>query len=489
LRSAEPELLAAVAFVASLGAARVALLRFDAAALTEALLEGRRVLELLPDSERAWAAQLLEVQEAWRDLCAGKRLSGEVLDGLRLRSAAAGLRVCVIEVTLVRGLAALVVGDTQGALLHVERAVRMAQAEEMPLVEDWALLWLSRVHRAAGRIHRAVGISSSLRRQCPTAWQAWVEWEWLLAGAPSTEAPRSEAPRSGVASASAASSVAFCADAGFEAACPEVEQLAGLLENPASAAAFRELLDRLAPFLLQRQDVQGMALAAGHELSGACAEPWLESHVTAFRRGERAELPLGLLSASLAGRPTAEALAYVVVEPGSAPYRIPTFALSCPPPPRSVASHVRREQPRLESSAAALVAAGEDGIVEREFFASVYGFAYKKKVHGGSLRVLVHRLREHLAPFGQVVRADGRIRFVPETLTILPDPRCSVGRADRLLSLLACRGAATAQETARALGVPLRSVQNLLQTLVDDGACVPRRSGRTVHYRLENAGA
>ena len=69
---------------------------------------------------------------------------------------------------------------------------------------------------------------------------------------------------------------------------------------------------------------------------------------------------------------------------------------------------------------------------------------------------------------------------------ILADPRTAAPVGDRVLRLLASRPGVTAKDAAKALEVPLRTVQAELQQLVSDGACNAERQGRKVQYWVED---
>lgn len=135
---------------------------------------------------------------------------------------------------------------------------------------------------------------------------------------------------------------------------------------------------------------------------------------------------------------------------------------------------------------AALALAGPAGLSREDFFARVYGFAFVPRRHQAVLDMLVHRMRARLGPRGALERRpDGGAMVLEVSAPLaIPDPRCALGAAERVLWTLARLGAASAQEAAAALRMPLRAVQNVLRELVEEGACSQIRSGRQLHYRV-----
>ena len=73
-----------------------------------------------------------------------------------------------------------------------------------------------------------------------------------------------------------------------------------------------------------------------------------------------------------------------------------------------------------------------------------------------------------------------------EEAIVVPDMRCVLPTADRVLRALATSGATSASAAADSLRMPLRTVQAVLQQLVAEGACTIERDGRRVAYRIED---
>ena len=69
---------------------------------------------------------------------------------------------------------------------------------------------------------------------------------------------------------------------------------------------------------------------------------------------------------------------------------------------------------------------------------------------------------------------------------MVPDMRCILPTADRVLRALALLGSTSASVAAEQLQMPLRTVQAVLQQLVSEGACTTERDGRHVVYKIED---
>jgi len=123
---------------------------------------------------------------------------------------------------------------------------------------------------------------------------------------------------------------------------------------------------------------------------------------------------------------------------------------------------------------------------EDALFRRVYGFAYDEGLHRGVRDVLYHRVRQRLGEVAALVRADGRIRVAHDVSILAPDPRCSPPRDHILLWLLARHGHTSAKDAAKLLGIPVRTAQDGLRRLADDGVCRAEKVGRRLEYHLED---
>jgi len=153
-------------------------------------------------------------------------------------------------------------------------------------------------------------------------------------------------------------------------------------------------------------------------------------------------------------------LAYVVVAPLASGRRVLLPGLGLV----AGARHLDREESantgttRTDTGLAVLALAGAGGMAVDAFFPRVYGFPYDRSAHQGVLDVLVHRMRQRLGEAGGIVR-DRASRHIALALTaplVIPDARCQLPFAERVLRALALASHATAQEVADAATLPLR---------------------------------
>jgi hypothetical protein len=178
--------------------------------------------------------------------------------------------------------------------------------------------------------------------------------------------------------------------------------------------------------------------------------------------------------------------------------------LALAPPARLLARDSAKSGGRTETGIAALALAGPSGMTRDAFFRSVYGFPFVAYRHRAVLDVLCHRMRGLLGDAGEIRREGGDaatassgavsspppagpwITMVLREAIIVPDMRCVLPAADRVLRALSMLGATSATAAADSLRMPLRTVQAVLQQLVSEGACMLERDGRRVAYRIED---
>ena len=113
---------------------------------------------------------------------------------------------------------------------------------------------------------------------------------------------------------------------------------------------------------------------------------------------------------------------------------------------------------------------------------AVYGFGYEPAAHDGLLRVLVHRCRE-LAP---IHAEGGRLEMSIDRPIAIADPRCSLPIEASVLSILGRRASVGTREIAAELRLPVRTIQEALQRLGEEGAIVEQRDGRHIEYAVED---
>jgi DNA-binding transcriptional ArsR family regulator len=392
----------------------------------------------------------------------------------------------VIESTVVRGLAALSSGHLDEAIELGRRASRMAQAESLSHHEYLAHLTLARVRRYSGRPHLALHILAALARVAPLTWSGWIGWETLLAGG--------AVPDRGA----------------FDGPAARAQQSLGRLLD-AARGADRTAFDRAAADA--RQDARiWPPLAEEIDALVAALDPVgreVPASMRAWSAGETAAIPFGLHGVGLqrnAEPQTDAATAYVVARPGETGRRMLLPGLGLAPAARLLARDSTRPGARTETGIAALALAGAAGDSRDGFFRSVYGFPFVPYRHRAVLDTLCHRMRTMLGSAGEIRRddSDGGPAADPDTdqagpvtstptialglreAIVVPDMRCTLPTADRVLRALALRGSTSASAAAERLRMPLRTVQAVLQQLVSEGACTTERDGRRVVYKIED---
>jgi hypothetical protein len=140
---------------------------------------------------------------------------------------------------------------------------------------------------------------------------------------------------------------------------------------------------------------------------------------------------------------------------------------------------------RIDSIIACLALHG-GRMVEQELFERVYGFAFRPRIHAGSFRVNLHRVRSRLEGQATVRNSEQGVELEVNAPFAIFDPRTGGTADDLLLHAIAVEGRLTAKAAARATGLPLRTVQRNLRGLVDAGLCQRERRGNEVLYLVED---
>ncbi len=391
-------------------------------------------------------------------------------------------------------LASLGAGAREEATESARRAVRMARAEGILFCEYLSGLVLARARRLCGLPHLSARILAALGRVVPAPIRAWIDWELSLhdpsaddpsADDPSADDPSADDPSADDPSAddpSASGPGAASVGPSRISARPMIEAAArgdlGALERAAEEALspVRDL-----DFLAREHAIVRAAIDAREPTSGdATTDLWLA--------GETSDTPPGLsgLCCPEIGDDGSEiAGAFVIVGPGRTPRRVLRAGLGAFE--GSATAPVERAQLRTLTAIAILAYAGPAGLRDEELFERVYGFALGGARHAGTLRQLVHRMRDRLGDDATVERRDGGYVLIPHRAFAVPDPRCSPALDELILQFLGRRGGhATTHDVADALGVALRTVQVTMKQLVEDGACLAIRQGRSFDYALED---
>jgi len=452
---------ALVRFCAELAGARLSWLDLRFCDFGAHLAAAERLAPDVGSAARTRVQTLLAVACAWRSIFDGVPVAQAYLSEVGAAARSAGLRGAVVDVAMLRSWRASVAGDAAAALEAARVCCRMAAAEGLPLPLQLAELTLARARRRMGRPHQALWVLSGLRGRDNAPWLALASWEALLAGGGRLFDP---APDS---AAEALASLLDRVRSGDASQADDTSSL--LLERVAGAAPLVEEAALLTAALLP-----------------SCPEDAPEA-VRAFEAGEVHELPCGLLAAALHPPAPRETLAYVIASPGRAGVRKLALAVPEAEAARAHAGDGKKPHERLDRALCTLALAGPAGLPEPTFFRSVYGFEFNKRLHGGSLNVLLFRLREELGAAAHLSREPGWVALLPTEPLIVPDPSCRLTTAEQVLQLLSTRGASTAAEAAEASGLPLRTVQGSLQELVAEGICSAAREGRSVKYRVEDS--
>ncbi|AKF03032.1 helix-turn-helix transcriptional regulator [Sandaracinus amylolyticus] len=433
---------------------RLALARWDDAALARAarLAEGTR---------GGIETRLAALWVAWLrgEPCREEDAAAIEADAGRARAAD-----LVIDGASTRALALLEHDRIEEAIGVARRASRMASTEGLRGPRALAGLILARVRAVAGQSVHATRILESLGGWLPPAWSGWLACERLLASGIETAriATDDDCPATRAASALAATlDAALRGDrAAFDA----------------SAAHLRATTSALGPIARRARAAIGL-------LDPALDADTLDEEIAEFVRGEGARLPLGLGGLGASGAHD-DATAWILRTPARAGRRVARAGLALAG--ASAIAATQRRTGREDVALAMLALAGDEGVELERLHRRVYRTPYEPETHDATLRVLAHRIGARLGSVGRVHASAGRVALVVGEAIVVPDPRCALSIEDRVLHALARRGRSTARDVASELEVPLRSVQQAIRELVEDGACREEPQGRTVEYVVED---
>ena len=396
-----------------------------------------------------------------------------------------------IESTVIRALLALSAGALGEATELARLASRSAQAEVLPQHEYLANIVLARVRRYSERPHLALHILAALDRVTPRTWSGWIAWETLLAGG-MVPAPAGDQTHAAVPSMLAARCLSGLLEAARAGNRDAFVSLAAKVEESSSVWPHlgREATALLAVLDPQRTDVP--------------------ESIATWQRGQTATIPYGLHGVGIPQDSDLEAetaTAYVLARPGERGRRFLSLGLALVHDARVLTRDSPSSGARTETGLAALALAGEGGDSRDGFFRSVYGFPFVSHRHQAVLDMLCHRMRTLLGSSGEIHRrggdsgpgaeseAHGGAAAAPDgpslslslqVAVVVPDMRCALPTADRVLRALATMGASSATAAADSLRMPLRTVQAVLQQLVAERACTLERDGRHVSYRIDD---
>jgi hypothetical protein len=452
--------------VALANGARAAVLDFDGDTLAELAPVSLELARGLPDA-LLFSAELIS---AWASLARGAAAEARDRANEVLRSASrAEVAAAVVEAQAIRALAATALSEPESALDLARRASLVARTEGLPQLEFFAHFGLARARRYARQPHLSLRILEALSEILTKPWRAWLAWESLLAGGNIERTLLADAPVSTAKSAA----LELMALLGAAADGDRIRFDALALELP-------EIIGRFAPVHAETLELLG-ALDPGF----ASASP----EVLAFRNGESVLTPASVHG--LRVRDTEEqesAGAYVSLVPEARGVRLLHGGLRLVDGPGVTRiQQSQRAQGRVETLLSILGLAGPEGLDETICFNEAYGFEFTPEVHRGVFDVLVHRARATIEGAARLERIDGKVSLHPNAPLLIPDPRVSQRTTDRVLRLLAGRGAASAKDAAGLLGISLRTAQAALAELAQSGACDARKDGRNVAYVVEDS--
>lgn len=392
---------------------------------------------------------LRSVAEAWLSLFrGGSTLTAAWFDGATEHLRSISDPIALVELSVAESMCALEQGDIEHGVQAARLALRWADAEEMPQEQYLASLALARARRHRGTPHLSARIVGGLAKYAPQSWGTWLAWESVLAGAGVPDA--SSAVRGGPAGVLG-------------------DVVAALRVGGRSTSALPSGM----PAFVQA-DFDAVRGVFG-DLDGAGARADVQGWIT----GASSVVPRGLhvLAADVD-------TAFVVVGRDAAARRLlATAPADAEGTPRAASA---RRPERTEHGLCVLAFAGATGVDEGVFFKEVYGFDFEPRVHKSVFEMLLHRMRKHLGDGGSVERLDGRLTLKPSSELRIADPRCMPTLAEQIAGEISRRGTPSARDLAEALKVPLRTVQEALSSLSEDGGCVPVRDGRSVLYKIED---
>lgn len=406
-----------------------------------------------------------------------------------------GMRVSLEDV---RGIAAKRPEDAARASLHMARRARAAWAV------DETTRWIDEAARA--------GLPDSIL-SCQHAWRDWIAGRPIgVFDAPEDAEGRVEAMTLRALAAGESGEVDSAltlARQGFRMARAEelgpLEMLAALVlararrvagQAPLSLQIATTVLTKAPPHWAQWSRWE-QRLAQGntdehvqHVLLGKSLPPDVPPRVRAdlqllaelvrgehaWNRGETHDAPGGLGPILSGGE---DVRGFVRLDSGQL-RRVPASWVRV----HSVSSLPSPSQARVDGLLCAIAEAGGAPIDEDLVFERAYGFANPDGRYDGTLNVAVHRARDRLGAHGVLERAEGRLAL--KTDVAIPDPRTRLPPDAALLKQLATAGASSARELATELDVPLRSVQRMLKSMAQAGACRSRGRGKATSYVMED---
>ncbi|MEZ4249532.1 MAG: hypothetical protein R3B99_14990 [Polyangiales bacterium] len=429
-------------------------LAFDAEALASALA----VHATLVDDPSGRSAAGLTAGHAWSALMRGdadeaRRLAG----GLHALSREHALAAERIEAKVLDALAAVETGTLDEAVSHARVASRMARTEALPQSEYLANLVLARLRRLSGKPHLAARILSAPFASRPVL--AWMRLELLSPGASDAIFDRTRTVPRPTCSARSPKRWSWRAR--------------GRSRRSWRRCAMRAWRRRPSPTCVATSRSSGLV----DRLTSVGSDAGVSK-----RRGRRRAARFGLCRGDAKLEPGE--VAFVVTSGETTRVLAPGEAFAGPEVLRVGKAPGR--QARTDAAIAALLLAGDEGLHEDGLFERLYGFKFQKDLHRGVRDVLFHRVRQRLVGVGRWCESDRTRGAGPPRSRGRRDPRRGAAPRPSWLFVLASAGHASAREAAEALGIPIRTAQDALRRLADDGACRAIKRGKVLEYHLED---
>ncbi|MCA9600638.1 MAG: winged helix-turn-helix domain-containing protein [Myxococcales bacterium] len=330
------------------------------------------------------------------------------------------------------------------------------------------------MRRYLRRPHLAVRILSALARYAPAPWHPWIAWELLFAGESELALALLE---SGVASPVAELARGLVgALAGFEQ---------GDLDGASSATAALEAAAGGWAFFADELGLVAAALDPRRN-PGEVRSKRFQRWAT----GQSVELPPELHGIAVrAHGPRAhggDSTAVVLVSPTAPARRLLWVSVATAQSlGYTMLAPTERGQARVHYGLAVLAFAGRTGLSAEELYREIYRLSFEPKADSRTLDVLVHRMRAVLPEGVQIRRErDGNLWLESSAPIVIPDPRCEQSTHDRVLRVLAKRPGLGAKDVAETLQISLRSAQETLKELAEDGACALQNEGKAHRYEV-----
>lgn len=428
--------------------ARAAVLAMDAALLSRWVGVLERSIEPASEAEELAHLALARAWSAW--------LTGHPAYSLELLTPIAAVPPWMsAEATALAALASAESGDVGAGLALARSASRGVREVPLLYARVLAQIALARLRRLSGRHVLGAHILTSTRPHTPDPWTGWLDWELFLA---SGDVPPSRTTSPFPSSAFAVVDVARAGDR----------------ETLSRARSTAERVMTLAPFA--REQAQVFDAIDPNRTPG-------DEATLAWARGGVASPPAAVRA--LASRATGEIKASLVFAgPAVAARRFCEAGQALAGEVTALRTSSRAV--RSLTLLSALTLAGRDGVEPAAAFRAVYGFSYDPPVHAGLFRVLIHRTRKLIEHLGAIGSDGGVLRVEWHRSVVFVDPRGEVSLEDAVLQFLANRSASRARDVAEILNVPLRTAQQALHQLSEEGVVDARRVGNGHAYSLED---